>query len=184
MNRNYKLILEECTIENLDVNHSFDFLRVYKNTMADTVMFKNCSFSKVTGNIAALNKETDDLGIYNAEYVIYENTTFENVGGAVLDLYRGGTDESTFGPIVQYSNCFVKKSGLDKRNKTDASIYLHGAQLANISESSLIESAPFKLHLNNGEPVINISNLNIYPKADIQSNSKEFKLENLTHNNF
>jgi poly(beta-D-mannuronate) lyase len=182
MNRNYKIIAVDCKIENLDVNHSFDFLRVFKNTFADTIMFKNCSFKSITGSIANLNKETDDLGIYNAEYVIYENTTFENVGGAVLDLYRGGTDESTFGPILQFSRCTVNKSGMDKRNKTGGSIYLHGVQLANISESSFIESAPFKIHLTNGEPVTNISNLNIFPKAQIQSNSNEFKLKNLTHN--
>lgn len=182
MNRNYKLIVSNCVVEDLDVNHSFDFLRVYKNTFADTIMIKNCKFKTVSGNIASLNKETDDLGIYNAEYVIFENSSFDQVGGVILNLYRGGTDESTFGPILSFENCIVTNSGLDRRNKVGASIYLHGVQLATISESSFSFSAPFKLYLTNGEPITHISNLNIFPKAQIESNSKEYQLKNLTHN--
>ncbi len=182
MNRNYKLIVEDCDIENLLVNHSFDFLRVFKSTFADSVVFRNCSFKDISGSIAELNKETDDIGVYNAEYVIYENSTFKNVGKEVLNLYRGGTDESTFGPSLTFKNCQVNNSGYDKRNKIKGSIYLHGVQVANISESGFNESAPFMLHLTNGEPVTNIIDLNIYPKAQIQANSNEFKLKNLTHN--
>ncbi len=182
MNRNYKLIVLDCTIEDLDVNHSFDFLRVYKNTFADTIMFKNCSFKTISGNIASLDKETDDLGIYNAEHVIYEKNTFENVDGVILNLYRGGTDESTFGPILNFNKCTIIKSGFGKRNKTGGSISLHGVQVADISKSSFNYSAPFIMFLTNGEPVTNIKNLNIFPKANIVSNSREFNLENLSHN--
>ncbi len=182
MNRNYKLIVEDCLIRDLDVNHSFDFLKVYKNTFADTIMFKNCEFKNVSGNIAALNKETDDLGIYNAEYVIYQNTSFEDIGGSVLDLYRGGTDESTFGPILQFEKCLVKNSGFDKRNKTGSSLSLHGVQKASIMESSFLNSADFKLHLTeNGDPVTRILNVNIFPKAGIVSNSEKYTIENLMH---
>lgn len=35
MNRNYKLIVENCTVKDLDVNYAFDFLKIYKSTMAD-----------------------------------------------------------------------------------------------------------------------------------------------------
>lgn len=182
MNKNYKLIVENCEIKNLEVNHSYDFLRVYKNTFADSIVFRNCSFQDISGNVVALNKETDDIGVYNAEYVIYENNTFKNIGGVVLNLYRGGTDESTFGPILTMKNCDIKNSGFDKRNKIKGSIYLYGVQVANISESNFSESAPFMLHLtSNGEPITNISDLNIYPKATIKANSKEFNLKNLTH---
>jgi poly(beta-D-mannuronate) lyase len=182
MNRNYKLIVEDCLIQDLDVNHSFDFLKVYKNTFADTIMFKNCEFKNISGNIAALNKETDDLGIYNAEYVIYENTSFEDIGGTILDLYRGGTDESTFGPILRFEKCEVKNSGYAKRNKSGSAMRLHGVQKANILESSFMNSADIKLHLTqNGDPITNLVNVNIFPEAGIVSNSKEFNIENLMH---
>lgn len=182
MNRNYKLIVEDCEVEDLMVNHTFDFLRVAQNTFADSVVIRNCSFKNLSGSVAALNKETEDIGSYSAEYVIYENNSFENVGGAVLNLYRGGTDESTFGPSLTFTNCKIVNSGLDKRNKTGGSIYLHGVQIANISDSDFRDSAPFVLHLTNGEPVTSISDINIYPKAPIVSNSPEYLLKNLTHN--
>ena len=183
MNRNYKLIVKDCRIEKLNTNHSFDFLRVYKNTFADTIMLMNCSFSDVSGSIALLNKETDDLGIYNADYVIYENSSFKNIGGAVLDLYRGGTDESTFGPVLKFQKCELDNVGLDKRNKTRASISLHGVQQANILESDFLNSAAVKLYLTNGEPVTFIKNVNIFPKTEIESNSDEYEVENLSYKN-
>nr|AZA04900.1 alginate lyase [uncultured Sunxiuqinia sp.] len=183
MNRNYKLIVEDCAVEDLVVNHTFDFLRVSPNTFADSVVIRNCSFKNLSGSVASLNKEIDDIGAYNAEYVIYENNTFEQVGGAVLNLYRGGTDESTFGPSLTFTNCKVIKSGLDKRNKTGGSIYIHGVQIAHIQDVDFLESAPVKLYLTNGEPITQISNINIYPKAQIVSNSDAYQLENLTHVN-
>lgn len=182
MNRNYKLLVKDCNIEDLDVNHSFDFLRVYKHTFADSILFQNCNFKNVSGNIASFDKESEDLGIYNAEYVNYENSSFEDIGGVIVNLYRGGTDESTFGPILTIDQCTVSNSGHAKRNKIEGSIYLHGVQVANIRESSFTNSAPLKLHLTNGEPKTFITDVNIFPKADIDSNSKEYKAENLTYN--
>ncbi|MCB8993985.1 MAG: DUF4957 domain-containing protein [Bacteroidales bacterium] len=181
MNRNYKLMVENCDVEELNVNHSFDFLRVYKNTFADSIVIKNSSFKNITGNIASLDKETDDLGIYNAENVVYEANIFENVGGSVLTLYRGGTDESTFGPIVKFSACTLINCGLSSRNKSFGSIYLYGVQLADVSESSFINSAKIRLHLSKDNPVISLNDLNIWPSADIDSNSKDFSLRNLVH---
>ncbi|WP_372774977.1 polysaccharide lyase 6 family protein [Mangrovibacterium sp.] len=183
MNRNYKLIVEDCAVEDLVVNHTFDFLRVSPNTFADSVVIRNCSFKNISGSVASLNKEIDDIGAYCAEYVVYENNTFEQVGGAVLNLYRGGTDESTFGPSLTFKNCKVIKSGLDKRNKTGGSIYIHGVQIANVQDVDFLDSAPVKLHLTNGEPITKISNINIYPKAQIVSNSDAYELDSLTHIN-
>ncbi|MEM9690042.1 MAG: polysaccharide lyase 6 family protein, partial [Pseudomonadota bacterium] len=62
MNRNYSLIMRGLTVTNLDVNHSFDFLRVYRNTFSDEVELIDSEFKNVTGSIFAMNKETDDLG--------------------------------------------------------------------------------------------------------------------------
>lgn len=181
MNRNYKLIVEDCDIKNLDVNYSFDFLKVYKSTFADSIVIRNSHFSNITGHVLSLDKEYEDLGIYNAEYVVIENSDFSNIGNAVLNLYRGGTDESTFGPFLTISNCKITNCGNGKRNKEHHAISLHGVQWASIDQLNMIESADFNLFLSNGEPVTKISNLNIYPKGDIVSNSKKYQLTGLTH---
>lgn len=181
MNRNYKLFVKDCSIEDLEVNHSFNFLTVYKHTFADSVLFRNCSFKRVSGNIASFDREPEDLGIYNAEYVNYEHCTFEDIGGLILNLYRGGTDESTFGPILTFSHSTVKNAGKGKRNKSGGSMYLHGVQLSRIDASSFSNSAPLMLHLTNGEPKTIITDLNIYPKAGLESNSKDYVIKGLTH---
>jgi len=181
MNRNYKLIVENCMVKDLDVNYAFDFLKIYKNTMADSIVIRNCQFKNITGNVLEINKEYEDLGIYNAEYIVLENSNFSDVQNSVLTVYRGGTDESTFGPKVKVSDCSMTNCGKGKRNSGQNVIYLHGVQLARINNLKLNNSADFRLFLSNGEPVTQINNLNIFPAADIVSNSKNYELTNFTH---
>ena len=181
MNRNYKLIVENCSVKDLDVNYAFDFMKIYKNTMADSIVIRNCRFTNITGHVLELNKEYEDLGIYSAEYVILENSEFTDVQNSVLTVYRGGTDESTFGPAVKITNCTITNCGKGKRNPGQNVIYLHGVQLAKINNLNLVESADFRLFLTNGDPVTKIDKLNIYPEADIVSNNKKYELTNLTH---
>ncbi len=177
MNRNYKLIVEDCRIEALDVNNAFDFLKVSQYTFADSILLRNCRFSNITGNILELNKETEDLGIYNAEHVNIENCLFNNIQGTVLNLYRGGTDESTFGPNLLIDHCVFNESGKGKRNKSAKIISLHGVQLARITNSLFNNCADIHLFLTNGEPINRITNNNIYPGVPVRSNSAELKTE-------
>jgi len=182
MNRNYKLIVENCSVQDLDVNYAFDFLKIYKNTMADSILLSDCQFKNITGNILELNKEYEDLGIYNAEYIILKNSSFTDVQNSVLTVYRGGTDESTFGPKVRVSDCSMTNCGKGNRNPGQNVIYLHGVQLSIITDLNLYECADFRLFLSNGDPVTQIDNLNIFPKAEIVSNNKSYELTNFTNN--
>ena len=174
MNKNYKLIVEGCTIKDLNVNHSFNFLKTYKNTFADSVVVRESIFENVTGHVLELNAEDEDLGIYNAEYVILENSQFKNIQGTVLNLYRGGTDESTFGPIFYMDSCLVTKVGVGKRNKTVASLAIHGVQISTVRNSEFTDSKPINLFLTNGEPVTSIVNNKFNPEIQIVSNSNDY----------
>lgn len=179
MNQNYKLFIEDCIVENLDVNHSFDVLEIAKNTFADTISIKNSYFSTISGNIMALDKETDDTGIYNAEYVILKNNVFKNVGGQVLDLYRGGADESTFGPFLEIDHCLFENIGKAKRNKSDAAISLYGVQVIDISNNIFSDSKEVNMHLVVGEPIVNILNNNFYKTPPVRiSGDQPYTLEN------
>jgi len=182
MNRNYKLIVENCQVKDLDVNYGFDFLKTYKNTMADSIVIRNCQFSDINGSVMELDKEYEDLGIYNAEYVVLDHSGFTDVQNSVLTIYRGGTDESTFGPNVKISDCFLKNCGKGKRNKGGNAIYLYGVQLAKVDNLKMNDCADFRLFLTNGDPVTKINHLNIFPKAEIVSNSKLYEITGLTHN--
>lgn len=181
MIRNYKLLIDDCDFSDMDINLSFDFLKVFKNTFADSIVLRNSSFHNFTGDILALNKETDDLGIYNAENVVIENCRFTKIGGTVLNLYRGGTDESTFGPMLTIENSTFENVGLHKRNNIGASIYLHGVQLVNINKNTFNGSRPIKLLLTNGDPVTNITNSQFINTPKIIANDAPYHTANLIY---
>lgn len=179
MNRNYKLFIQNCEFIDLDINHSFNVLKVYKNTFADSIVVRNCTFKNITGAAFSLNKETDDRGIYNVERVVLENCNFTNVKGVALNAYRGGRDESTFGPMVEVNKCSFTKVGQGKRNKTLAALYLHGAQEITIQDCDFNQSAPIKLHLVVGDPVVSISDCRFEKTPKIISNDPAYKTKNL-----
>ena len=178
MNRNYKLIIENCKVKNLDVNHSFDFIKVYKNTFVDSLVIRNCSFENVTGNIAALDKETEELGIYNVEDVIIENSSFKNINGYVLSILRGGNDESTFGPDLSIDHCVFDNVGNGKRNESNAALYVHGVQITRITNSIFVDSKAIKLQLTNGEPITAINYCDFYNSEGIVSNKDSYSAQN------
>lgn len=153
---NYELVVEDSQIVDLDINHSFSFLTVSKGTFADRIEIINSNFKNVTGSILSLDKEGDDFGIYNAEYVTIRNSSFESVAGDVVDFYRGGTDESTFGPHFEMTDSTVKKVGYGKRNKSKSSVLLHGVQVTNIKNNNFADSPAIKVLHTVGEPVTKI----------------------------
>ncbi|MDN5214897.1 polysaccharide lyase 6 family protein [Fulvivirgaceae bacterium BMA12] len=180
MNKNYKLRIEDSEFKNLDINHSFDVLKIYKNTFADSIYLRNTAFSNITGSVLALDKETDDIGIYNAENVDIENCTFSKIQGLVLDLYRGGKDESTFGPILTINHCVFNEVGHGTRNRHDAAIRLHGAQVAYIKNSIFTKSNNIELFLAVGEPIISITNCNFHESGKIIANDEAYQTSGLT----
>ena len=182
MNRNYALAVRDCRVTDLDVNHSFDFLKVYMNTFADSIEIVGTEMTNVTGSVLSLDKETDDLGVYNVENLTITGSRFVDVQGAVANIYRGGTDESTFGPIVVVDDNEFSNVGLGNRNKTDASLRFHGVQKLSISNSRWTDSAPLDLHLTNGEPITVIQNVVMTGTDRIRTNSDAYRVENLSYN--
>jgi poly(beta-D-mannuronate) lyase len=177
MTHNYKLIMKDCEVTDLDVNHSFNVLRVYKNTFADSIVLENCKFDNISGHVLELNKETDDIGVYNAENVLITNCKFNKIGGSVVDLYRGGSDESTFGPMLEVSACGFANVGQSSRNKSMASIKIHGVQYANFKNNSFENSKAVDMYLTVGDPVIIFENTKFINCEEIRSNSDKYTIK-------
>ncbi|NND72740.1 MAG: hypothetical protein HKN43_14280 [Rhodothermales bacterium] len=129
----------------------------------------------------SLDKETDDLGIYNVENLSIRNSRFTDIQGSVANIYRGGTDESTFGPIVVVEGNQFTNTGLGSRNKTGASLMFHGVQNLRVSDSTWDKSAPLELHLTNGEPITVIENVVMTDTMTIRANSDEFRTDNVRY---
>lgn len=157
MLNNYELHIDDVHVRNLNVNHSFHFLKIAMHTMAENIEIRNSTFQDITGHIFALNRETDDLGIYNAEYVTIQNSRFVNVEGSLATIYRGGTDESTFGPHFILENSTLENVGNGSRNTAQASVSLLGVQSTSISGNQFSDSAPIRVIHTVGEPVTTLS---------------------------
>ena len=181
MTRNYSLLVRNCKVTNLDVNHSFDFLKVYRSTFADVIEITDTEMSNITGAVLALDKELDDLGIYNGEYITISDSRFADVQGAVANIYRGGTDESTFGPIVRVENSEFDNIGRGGRNKSGASLKFHGVQRLEIANSTWNNSAPLELFLTNGEPITVIEDVAMIDTPPIRANNDGYTIRNVTY---
>ena len=154
---NYALVIESSTIRDLDVNHSFNVFSLTKHTFADLVMIADSHFENITGHVLQMDQENDDLGIYNVEYVGITRSTFKNVDGSVMSVYRGGTDESTFGPHVLVADNVLASVGQGKRNKSNGAVWLYGAQSTRIHRNKLLDSAPIRVVETVGEPKTSVS---------------------------
>ena len=157
MTSNYALAVEDCSISDLDVNYTFNFLLVAKNTFADAIRITRSEFSDISGSVISLSREIDDLGRYNGEVISLIDSRFSNIGAAVVDIYRGGTDESTFGPRLEIRSSVLDSVGHNARNKTDASIRLLGVQVADIHDNEFIDSRPIRVTHTVGDPVTRIA---------------------------
>ena len=157
MLRNYRLEIIDSSFKDIDTNHSFNIVTTSKGTFADNILIQNSKFENVSGAILKLDKENDDYGIYNSEYVTIENSTFKNIGHALVDYYRGGRDESTFGPHFNMTDSSLSSVGKDKRNKAKASIHLHGVQVTDMSGNTFENSPGFLINHTVGEPKTRIA---------------------------
>ncbi len=178
MMENYRLEIESCNFEALDINHSFNVISAAKSTFADNIEIKNSTFKDVSGYGLMLDQEADDYGIYNAEYLTIENSKFENIGKALVTYYRGGTDESTFGPHFRLTGSTLTNIGFDKRNKTGAALLLHGVQVTDITETTISSSKPVIINHTVGEPKTNITGNVFVATPDVQVTELNSVFEN------
>ncbi|WP_166422297.1 polysaccharide lyase 6 family protein [Paraglaciecola sp. 20A4] len=181
MNINYTLSVRNVKVTDLDVNGYFYFFKANAGTFADSIEIIDSEFSNITGAILQLNREVDDLGVYSVENLVISGNTFTDIKEEVATVYRGGTDESTFGPVVTVTDNTLTNVGKGPTHRSGASMYFHGVQKLNISNTTWNKSAPLELYLTNGEPTTVIENVEMKDTDKIRANSGEYKTSNVTY---
>lgn len=107
----------------------------------------------VSGAVIKLDAETDDYGIYNAEYLVIEDSTFERIGDPAATVYRGGRDESTFGPHV-----WVRGSSFDNvATRGGPFLELHGLQNLELTGNRVANSQTARFTITTGIPKTKIA---------------------------
>ncbi|WP_299837673.1 chondroitinase-B domain-containing protein [uncultured Tenacibaculum sp.] len=94
----YNLEIVDAEIKNFKT-----ILEVSKGSFADEITIQNSVLKDCKTGIL-LNKETNDKGDYNVEFLTIENSTFSNIQNEVVNYYRGGYDESTIGGNLKLKN--------------------------------------------------------------------------------
>ena len=155
---NYEIRVDGSKFLDLNINRAFHFLDANKSSLADLIEINNSVFESVSGSVLKLDRETDEFGIYSAEYVAIQDSSFEDVQGPLISLARFGRDESTFGPHLALVGSKLRRVGTGQRSEVKASVYLHGVQVTTISDSLFEDSAPIAVEHTVGEPVTMIKN--------------------------
>lgn len=132
MRGTYSAFVDNCTFYNYGES-SFAPFKAQRTTLADTLIFTHCLFRDMSGDAISLAAEKDDAGKYSAEYVEVKNCVFYKVLGYAVDLYRGGSDESTTGPAIVVDHCVLE----DVNNKErGAGLRLYGVQNVTVKNTS------------------------------------------------
>ena len=146
---NLEIAFDGIAVRNLDINRDFHVISLGYSTLAEHVRIADSEFSDISGSVVSAHAEYDDQGRYNVEYLDIANSTFRNVRGPAFDIYRGGRDESTFGPHVA-----VRDSQFDDVGTgTGASFVLHGVQDTVIAGNSFENAAPLAITHTVGVPL-------------------------------
>lgn len=149
---NFLIELDSVSVANLDVNKSFHVIALGKSSFADRISIKNSNFINISGSVLQAAAETEDYGQYNADYIDASGSNFKDIGGAVFNIYRGGRDESTFGPHFSLTRSNFMNIGRSKNNVSGASMVLHGVQHIDISNNVFLDAAPIKIVHTVGRP--------------------------------
>ena len=154
------------TIDNCEF---FDFpegtttpVRGLKNTFSEKIVIKNSLFRAVSADAINFAGEREDQGKYNVEELIIENCSFNRILGIGVNVYRGGSDESTAGPIVKILNCTFE----DVCNKERGSVLrLIGAQVLEVNSCNFSNSGRGGVAIRLDETTferVKISNCNLW----------------------
>jgi len=86
-----------------DFNGCAALLNARESTLADSIVVQQCRFDHIKNGFL-LAAEKADKGYYNVEKMRFAGNQFTDGNGMLLDLYRGGKDESTLGPQLLFTN--------------------------------------------------------------------------------
>ena len=104
-------------------------------SVADSISADFCSFSNNNCNLFSMQHELDNKGYYNAEKIRISDCTFSNGKGSLLNIYRGGNDESTMGPDLKFTNNVISNY-----QHSSALINLYGVQLSLLKGNRFVDA--------------------------------------------
>lgn len=127
------LVIRNCTFSNLQTNNGA-FLHASRSVICDSIVIVNNNFLNNNCDLLSFMDETDKKGYYNTEKLVFANNRITGHTGAVLQMLRGGNDESTLGPALYFTGNKLLDCQAGQYPKP-AMIDLTGTQVSRISNN-------------------------------------------------
>lgn len=115
------------------------FFNAAMASVADSIIVYNCTFNNCKGLLFNFTNETANKGLYNVERLKVSNNRFLNCSGPLLNMLRGGNDESTIGPDLVFSKNIITNCTTGNGQPL---IHLFGTQISRIEKNIFINSNP------------------------------------------
>jgi len=149
----------------------------YRSMIADSLIVHGTTFTNNNCDAIMLKEEKDDKGYYNAEKIFISHNKFTNQTGILLNVYRGGNDESTLGPDLTFSH-----NSLNSCSSEDGQplISFTGVQVTNLFSNSFT-------NCNNGHVLIKYADTvrakHLFEKNNLAASGQVEKDQFLTEKN-
>ena len=149
----------------------------YRSMIADSLIIHGTTFANNNCDAIILNEEKEDKGYYNAEKIFISHNKFNNQTGILLDIYRGGNDESTLGPDLTFSHNSLNSCSSENGQPL---ISFTGVQVTNFFSNSFV-------NCNNGNILIKYADRvrakHLFEKNNLVSSGQLEKDQFLTEKN-
>jgi poly(beta-D-mannuronate) lyase len=109
------------------------FFFANKSSVADSVVIRQTVFTNNRTDLIVMTEEKDNKGYYNAERIVFTGNTVRQLQGRILDVYRGGNDESTMGPALEFSQNKLEDC---MSQPGEMLVHLYGVQQSIIANNS------------------------------------------------
>ena len=113
------------------------FFNATESSVADSIIVNNSGFINCKGKIFNFTKETTKKGYYNVERLKMTNNRFIHCSAPILDMLRGGNDESTLGPDLLFASNKIENCNT---GNDEALIHLFGTQLSTMENNVFTKS--------------------------------------------
>jgi poly(beta-D-mannuronate) lyase len=148
---NYAIEIDDSGFSGMAQASGFDVVATAEASLAERIAIRGSDFADISGAVIAAHAETGTKGLYSAEHVLITNSRFARVG-TIADVFRGGTDESTYGPHFRMTGSTITDSG-----KPAGSILLSGVQETDISDNRFARSGGIVAAHGVGSPLTRIA---------------------------
>ncbi|MEO8405675.1 MAG: polysaccharide lyase 6 family protein [Chitinophagaceae bacterium] len=125
--------LSNSFVKNVSVDGAF--FSASKSSVCDSINITGNSFEKNNCELFSFENEKDKKGYYNVEKMTISNNKITNHTGTILNMLRGGNDESSMGPDLLFTKNTLTNCKPSGANAT-AAIWLWGIQRTVIGNNS------------------------------------------------